>query len=1100
MEKIYLSNDLFFLYEKLKSELFKDKSFSMIRTVIVPSYHTKNWLFQKFASDPDYGGIMLLNFVEEKNIFSFLLNFFDSLARIPTILELDLTLQIKLKKMVEEYRERGDENIKNKLCDLHKLIDYLQVEGGVASKKEKRRLSALSYEMTSLFFTYFIFEKELELEKKPDNLWQKALWKELLNDFASPYRELLKPIKDGTNVKREFHLFNLPFLPWIYRQVFSRLSYPVFHYSLSPCKYFWEDISSEREKKAILKKAIKVEADVETIGRYLSDTNSLLANFGKIKREYLKILDSVEMESFDYYKNDEEHYLESNSWLNFTLLEAIKKDILNLRNIEEKGRYQIKKDRRSFQVHEVTSKLREVEALFDYIQNCLSENRDISPSDIKIYAPEIKEYLPFIHFVFGESNSKIEYKIFSLDNVQNSFFSQALFHFFSLLSSRWEKVDIFSLFENPSFMKKQGFCSEDLVKLKKWIDKSKVSWGIDSNHRKKILGKDLSDLHLKSWEHGFERVISSFIFDSETQDHLPYLPIKEMNFSEAELFNKFLTLFLELKKDFDYLESEKELSFISWVSFFKKIIDKYLYVDETKPDENQSYKMVSNFIDSLIYLSKKYSEEKLNLDSVLKILKRTLKKNSAAYNSSMAHGLSFYSWKEEILPAKISCFLGLDENIPSKEKELSFSYLSDKTKYLPNISDQDRNSFLDFLLLSENAVYLSYVGLCKEDGRKKMASSIVQELLFYIDQAFSMGEEKISSYIFFNHPPLSFDKSYFNSQPSSPPSASYGRFRGAKKYYLEEDSPYYFIRNFNKKPDFVNGGQLLPERLELKKLSSLSFNPIKFYLNEVLQIYLEREKEREYVKDFSLSFLDHYLIRKQILSKDIESILDNLEKEGELPFGIYKELAKEKIKEQSTLYLKNLKNLQIPLSDIKNIELETISMGTSELVIPPLEIKIDEKKIIIFGSLNNISSQGMILFSDGSLENLTKAWPEFLIFLKIKDQIFKNSSPSLIFLKSGKKLTFNNLEVDTFLNLYLRYFGVCLTNISPMIQGWRAALLTETEKEFEQVVKKSFSEKSIFEDIYFKWVFSRFENGFSPHHIYKNWSDYLKNTFRPVIT
>lgn len=1108
MEKIFFSNNLDCHFHILRQNLFEDRSFSLRRVIIVPSLHQKNFLMEKFAKDKELEGIMFLKFIEIKHLSSFILDFFDSKKKIPNFLELNLTIESKLSGMIESYFFPEKNAEINNVLDVDSLIRYLQISDHKTSKKSKRRISSLIDFLTPLFYMYMVFQKELDLNFESIKNWQLFLFKEVEKQYLNLQEELVKPVSPSLPYPIQLHLFNLSFLPHIYREALAKLPFEVSHYVLSPCKYFWEDISTEREKAYILKKIEKGKKikTFQTEDYLFGQENFLLANLGKIQRQNLKILNDREIESFECYVKSEERWLDEEWWKNFSLLMAIKQDFLHLRNIESSKARSIKKEKSSIQIHEAVSKIRELEVLYDYIVQVLSENKDIRASDIKVYAPDIKEYLPFIHFIFGGSEAPIDYKIFDLDNVQNSFFSQGLINFLSLYKSRWEKKDIIDIFENPSFMKKQNFSKADILKIKSWVEKANISWGKDSLHRQKILNeKILPDLHVNSWQHGLDRIICSFVFDRSLPDILPIVPIDDINFSDIEVFDKFLSLFTEIEKDIEYLEGDPKKNIEEWARYLNKIADKYFSFDENQISESLSFQTFSKFIDKLLTFGKS-CEATFEFSSIFKNLKRALKKDLSSFQSNRTQAVSFYSLKEDVLPSKVICAIGLNEDFPRKESANFYSLLFDRVKnYVPSNVDKDRNLFLNILLLAESKVFFSYLGICPFDGRKKLPSSLIREFCLYIDQAFNMSDEKISDFIFFKHPALSFDKKYFQKQLDHHFLFSPHRFKAAKKYYLEKGDCYSFIRSFDERPEFKSKVKDLPANIELKKLASLAANPLKFYLNEVLQIYLEKKHEDHDSKDLILSYLDQYLIRKNVVKKRLDFIVDRLEKEGNFPVGICKEISKDKIKLQAMMILSNLKNFKIEPDQIisANLSLSTEAyvkrQSLNELILPHVECFVEDTRVNITGSLENISEKGLIVFTDDKFENILKVWPEFLVYLKIKDQIFENASPSLLFLKNGKILTFDKIDVERSLSLYLSYFRVCLTFLSPLIREWSSALLIKDADEFERAFKRSFSDQKLFEDPYFTWAFARFDTNFSSDKIYNNWSEFLKTTFEDVL-
>ena len=486
---------------------------------------------------------------------------------------------------------------------------------------------------------------------------------------------------------------------------------------------------------------------------------------------------------------------------------------------------------------------------------------------------------------------------------------------------------VFSLFENPAFMKKHGFSQSEVSTIKKWVEKANINWGVDSKHKQKIVGKKKDDLHVNSWDHGFERILSSFVYSDEMKEaegEKRHIPIDGVSFSEAELFNKFISIFYEVREDIEIMQGIRRQKLNQWGLHIKKIIDKYLAVDESVPAEAQAYIKISSFIENLFSAGKTLREEKYDFHSIFKNMKRALNKSSASFNAKQTQGVSFYSLKEEILPSKIICAIGLNEDFPRKDPNNSFSNnsIKDRHAYVPQKIDKDRNLFLDMFMLSENKVFMSYVGINKTDGKKNLPSALLQEFCFYIDQAFSMEKEKISDYIFWEHPSFSFDKKYFQKEGAKFYSFSNKKFLAAKNHYLSKKKKYCFISDFNNIPQIDDNYEgFLPDVIDIKQMLALSSNPIKFYLNEVLDIYLKKEKEEPYVKDLSLSFLDYYLIKKRVVSQDIDIIVQKMEKEGAFPVGMFNDLAKEKIEAQVEAFFKNIRALHIDIDNIKNVEL-----------------------------------------------------------------------------------------------------------------------------------------------------------------------------------
>jgi exonuclease V gamma subunit len=289
MEKTYLSNHLDVLLENLKINLFSNFSFSSRKIVFVPNIYIKNYLMQKIAEDKRFKAISFISFFDIKNFSkSFSKNFLEENSlKTPTFLELSLLIEENILKF-----------LKNSDKDFSKVSFYLNFKEKDFSHS-KKKLRSLTDRLTHYFFLYGIYGKKEEIN------WQIKLFEEIFKELNNPIKQFSNPKFLPLSKKMELHFFAVFFMPKIFRKVLKKLKkVPIHHYLLSPCIYFWEDICSSKKRKFI-KKNFKTS---EEFNNYLKNTNLLLANMGKIQRDYLRILMDEEMEIFENYVEEEKDF------------------------------------------------------------------------------------------------------------------------------------------------------------------------------------------------------------------------------------------------------------------------------------------------------------------------------------------------------------------------------------------------------------------------------------------------------------------------------------------------------------------------------------------------------------------------------------------------------------------------------------------------------------------------------------------------------------------------------------------------------------------------------------------------------------------------
>ena len=367
----YFSNQLELLYHILKVQLFEDQNPFTKRLIIVPSQAIKSWLMFQLAEDPD---LKIATGIE--------ISYLDQgLKKIQEVLTKDpypefpdkLTLSFRIEDQLKS-------NIQEKTLGFLELKKYLHLlsKGDFSSPKSQRRLIHLADQLAYLFQNYAIYGKKMiqEWEEKPV-CWQSYLWKslKLINE---------NPVITATGNFQIF-VFAMSFIPFDHFLYFQKVAQKISvkFYQLSPSQPYWGDVLSDKESQWLLKKNLPQQKAWEV---FLQDRNPLLANFGKLGRQMLLSFEKIGAEKFSRYfiPKSLENYsclyefdpneiisIENHQPLN--CLQAVQADILTIRNPQLHPKISFAQEDDSIQLHEASSKLKEVEILYDQIVSIIEK-------------------------------------------------------------------------------------------------------------------------------------------------------------------------------------------------------------------------------------------------------------------------------------------------------------------------------------------------------------------------------------------------------------------------------------------------------------------------------------------------------------------------------------------------------------------------------------------------------------------------------------------------------------------------------------------------------------------------------------------------------
>ncbi len=976
--KLFLSNRLEILADALRDVLFLSKNPFETQHVVVPSHHLKNFLVHRWAKDEKIqvvAGIKILTIAEA------LRHFF---PHIPTSIALSLQIEELLEK------NQGDS------C----IVDYLKKGGN-------NRVGALADQLSSLFLNYGICEKEDLAAWQGKQGWQQTLWKQLW--------EGVTPWEQGKKENYQIHLFHLSFFPRFYFNFFQEMRANVYH--LSPSEMFWGDFFSEKKQAFFLKKAGAVQK--ESWKEYFKEQNALLANNGKVYQLFSRFVEENNIACEECYESSGED----------TMLGLLQEEMLSLEKYD-------KSQDESIQIHAATSKLREVEIVWEIIQRL-----GTSPGQILVYAPDIMEYVPYIHMVFGRGENPYAYTIFDLELENESRLACSLKHFLELPSLNFEVSALLKLLSFSNFLEKWQLADEDVETLKKWTKEARIYFDIYSQEP-------------GSWDRGLARLIEALTSNTERFT---------IELSEADLLGKWIEIIQSVRLAFYPILKEEKRKVAEWMIYVQKIAEQFFMTHE---DDEALLK-------EFCHLGK-IEAGPFAFTSIRRVLEQVFKRREGAFHAGYLNSVKFSSLKPGTsFPSESIILMGMEDGVfPKVAPRTSLEEVV--SKQIVTAAEEDRYLFLEELLSARSHFILTYTRIDKQDGKENPPSLLVQELLRYLPQL------QIKY-----HPKESFHESYFQEDGFRSFSPLY--FSAAKKNYQEKSPrrPLFSI------PLELTSQDACVTEWNIRDLNKLARHPIQFYFEKNHGIYFEREEPLH--QDCALSYFDVASFRKASLKEDVNSILEQAEARGQLPLGALKDVAAYKIREEIADYQKALEILGVDKSGIFSAELnisckEPVEVQKGRWVLPPLVISAQGKEITIVGKLENLSLQGVLVHGDEKLEDLMKAWPTYLIARALP----LNVEPYFLLTKEGKRISPPFVEGDGALAYYLKYAQVASQSPSPCLPKLAKILLQEEarslEKAFEAQGEGEFSDPIV------QWLKDQeaLPSILEWHHL---WSPLLKEVF-----
>ncbi len=549
-----------------------------------------------------------------------------------------------------------------------------------------------------------------------------------------------------------------------------------------------------------------------------------------------------------------------------------------------------------------------------------------------------------------------------------------------LPSQNYSTEAILCLLKCPSLMEKRGFSASQIPLLTRWFELAEI---------KEELSGDQN-----SWEEGLCRLLYGLGQIPDDNTVLDLWPTSCIPHSEIDLFNCFLVVFFELKQDLLCLSQKKTIP--EWLAFLLEIAEKYFVIEWDKQPFFQELKS--------LYLSYRLSNPiaLCHFESIWRILEHLFQKPQIKTSWTTGEKIRFVSLASgNMTPARILWCLGMnEEDFPRKDFQSSLCQMSQD--FVPSKTEADRSAFLQALTLAKDYLIFSYERVHVEDGQHQSPCLLIEELNHYLQKrGLRPGMMRID-----------------DSTATAPK--------------LPVNCPCPFL------PQGLDKPLESPIEVSLPQIKKLASNPLQFYFNESLGIYLKRQEDED-SSAFLLSHLQKHLMRRQAMQIPIGKILDKLKAQGKMPCGIFQEISALELQEEMEDLLTTLGQFCVNPEQIHSVRLD-----------PPLEISLTASKTVyITGELDNVTPQGLLAYADSDLKSLVKIWPLYLIYCCIYPE-----NPFLLLTKSQERLEIELGNPREALACYLEYLLASKEEPSPLMPEWAKAVLQGSDQDFQAALSK----------------------------------------------
>lgn len=478
----------------------------------------------------------------------------------------------------------------------------------------------------------------------------------------------------------------------------------------NPCEAFWGDVRQPKSADDLLR---------------MQGDNPLLNQWGAAGRDFTAVLLS---EQSTHWAGERGEYLPAQGT---DLLHRLQNDVLaRAAPIPHYPDAAALRQDDSLQIHDCASPLREVQVLRAQLLGLMQRHPELQWRDIAVMAPDLDRYAPYFPAVFGAQDDGHPALPFALGDrglFQDTGLAELFFRLLSLGRNRISGNEGLELLGHPLVMAHYGLTREDLDRIRIWLARAGVRWGLDAEHRTAIDGQAQE---ASTWRHALKRLLYGYADDGALVGGIA--PVSLPGGQDQALLSVLCGFVDTLDRFRRGLSRATDIP--RWQSLLQDMLAAFCPDGPRADADIEAFNRLNMRIAALGMLTGQAGWRGTLASDVIEAYLRD--EGEAPLGQAWLSGRITVCRMVpmRLIPFKVVCLLGMDEDaFPREDAASAVNRLAgpDAPRETGDRNRRDEDRFLMLQLLSScrQHLILSYIGRDPVTGETRAPSLLVKELL-----------------------------------------------------------------------------------------------------------------------------------------------------------------------------------------------------------------------------------------------------------------------------------------------------------------------------------------------------------------------------------
>ncbi len=200
----------------------------------------------------------------------------------------------------------------------------------------------------------------------------------------------------------------------------------------------------------------------------------------------------------------------------------------------------------SVQVHACHGPARQVEVLRELLLRLFEDDRSLEPRDVLVMCPDVETFAPLISAAFGlgpglpHPGGALRVRLADRSLRRTNPLLDTVAALLDLAQGRVTASQVLDLAATPGVRRRFGFTDDELERIRDWVARSGVRWGIDAATRRPY---GLEHVTQNTWQAGLDRVLLGVTTSEDEPVWLDRaLPLDDVDSSDIDLAGRLAEL------------------------------------------------------------------------------------------------------------------------------------------------------------------------------------------------------------------------------------------------------------------------------------------------------------------------------------------------------------------------------------------------------------------------------------------------------------------------------------------------------------------------------------------------------------------------------